>query len=74
MTPETTTYHAAGLTCEHCAAAVRDELTALPGVRDVEVQLAPDGISTLRVTADEPLLEEDVAAALDEAGDYELVR
>lgn len=74
MTPDTTTYHVAGLTCEHCVAAVREEFTGLPGVRDVEVDLDPEGISTLRVTADEPLLDEDVAAALGEAGDYELVR
>ena len=74
MSPETTTYRVAGMTCEHCVGAVRDELTALPGVRDVEVELDPEGISTLRVTADEPLPEEDVSAALDEAGSYELVR
>ena len=29
------TYAVTGLTCEHCVRAVTDELTALPGVRDV---------------------------------------
>ena len=32
----TTTYGVTGMTCDHCVRAVTDELTALPGVRDVE--------------------------------------
>ena len=34
-------YGVTGMTCEHCVRAVTDELTGLPGVRDVEV----DGVS-----------------------------
>jgi copper ion binding protein len=33
------TYNVTGMSCEHCVAAVRDELGELPGVSDVEVDL-----------------------------------
>jgi hypothetical protein len=44
----------------------------LAGVRDVQIDLVAGGISTLRVTADQELTDDEVAVALDEAGDYEL--
>ena len=66
------TYRVTGMTCEHCAHAVSDELTALQGVSDVRVQLNPGGESDVTVTSDAPLPAEAVAAALDEAGDYQL--
>ena len=62
-----------GMTCQHCVKAVTDELTALAGVQDVAVDLDPAGASTVTVTSDAPLSEQQVAAALDEAGDYRLV-
>ena len=68
----TTTYAVTGLTCQHCVAAVTDELAALDGVRDVSVDLAAGGTSTVTVSSDAPLPEDRVAAALDEAGDYRL--
>ncbi|HKC28782.1 MAG TPA: heavy metal-associated domain-containing protein [Jatrophihabitans sp.] len=61
-----------GMTCEHCVGAVRSELGALPGVTRVEIELQPGAASTVRVTSDAPLQDADVAAALDEAGDYHL--
>lgn len=61
----TTTYQVTGMTCGHCVSAVTAELTALPGVRQVEVDL-PTGAVT--VTSDAPLPPGDVAAAVDEAG------
>lgn len=67
-------FHATGLTCGHCAAAVTEELTALDGVSDVAVEVVADGTSTVSVTADRPLADPEVAAALDEAGGYALVR
>lgn len=66
------TYRVTGMTCEHCAHAVSDELTALDSVRDVTVQLKPGGESQVTVTSDGPLPAEAVAAALDAAGDYQL--
>jgi copper chaperone len=69
----TASYPVTGLTCGHCAAAVTQELSALDGVHDVAVDLSAGGTSTVTVTSDAPLDREQVAAALDEAGDYRLV-
>jgi copper chaperone CopZ len=66
------TYQVTGMTCEHCARAVTEELTRLDGVREVSVELVPEGSSTVTVTSDGPLPADAVAAALDEAGDYRL--
>ena len=68
----TTTYPVTGMTCEHCVHAVTGELKSLGGVRDVTVDFVPGGLSTVTVTSDEPLGGQEVAAALDEAGDYRL--
>ena len=72
-TSTTTTYSVTGMTCGHCVAAVTEEISKLPGVQDVAVDLDPAGASTVTVTSDAPLSEQQVAAALDEAGDYRLV-
>ena len=72
MSTSTQTFAVTGLTCEHCVHAVESELGALTGVRGVAVDLDAGGVSTVRVTADSPLSAEQVAAALDEAGDYRL--
>jgi copper chaperone CopZ len=61
-----------GMTCGHCVSAVSSEIGALPGVSEVAVDLDAGGTSTVHVTADAPLTDEQVAAALDEAGDYHL--
>ena len=66
------TYAVTGLTCEHCVRAVTDELTALPGVRDVGVDLVVGGTSIVRVVSDAPLADSAVREAVDEAG-YTLV-
>ncbi len=66
------TYQVTGMTCEHCAHAVSSELKSLDGVRDVTVELNPGGESAVTVSSDAPLPQESVAAALDEAGDYQL--
>ena len=68
----TATYGVVGMTCGHCVHAVSSELQELPGVRDVEVELVEGGTSVVRVVSDEPLTEDAVRSAVDEAG-YELV-
>ena len=68
----TTTYAVTGMTCEHCAHAVTEELSALDGVTEVSVALAPGGESKVSVNSAVPLAQQSVAAALDEAGDYQL--
>jgi copper chaperone CopZ len=67
----TDTYRVNGMTCEHCVAAVTEELTALDGVTAVDIELVAGGESTVTVTSAEPLDPSLVAAAVDEAG-YEL--
>lgn len=68
----TQTYSVTGMTCGHCAHAVTTELKELDGVSDVDVDLVAGGTSTVTVTSSRPLEEAQVAAALDEAGDYQL--
>jgi len=68
------TYQVTGMTCEHCVHAVTEELTNLGGVTSVTVDLVPAGTSTVTVIGEAPLPEHAVAAALDEAGDYQLAR
>ena len=72
MTSQTSTYLVTGMTCGHCVSAVTAELSALDGVEDVAVQLAPEGASTVTITTAQPLTDAQVATALDEAGDYRL--
>ena len=67
----TTTYSVTGMTCGHCAAAVTEELTKLPGVREVSIDLNAGGTSAVHVTSESALDEAAVRDAVDEAG-YEL--
>ncbi|MCM4081955.1 heavy-metal-associated domain-containing protein [Paractinoplanes hotanensis] len=64
----TSTYTVTGMTCGHCVQAVTGELSALPGVDDVQVDLASGAVT---VTSEAPLADDAVRAAVDEAG-YEL--
>lgn len=68
----TENYTVTGMTCDHCAHAVTEELAALPGVQDVRVDLVAGGESVVTVTSERTLTQEAVAGALDEAGDYRL--
>ena len=68
----TQTFHVIGMTCGHCVHAVSTELKEIPAVTDVTVDLVAEGTSTVRVTSDTSISEAEVAAALDEAGDYHL--
>jgi copper chaperone len=67
-----TTYGVEGMTCGHCVSAVIEEIEALDGVTSVSVDLAPGGRSTVKVAGTRQLSDVEVAAALDEAGDYRL--
>ena len=67
----TRTYAVAGMTCGHCAASVTEELQELPGVGEVDVDLVAGGTSTVTVTSTQPLDDESVQAAVEEAG-YQL--
>lgn len=64
----TTTYKVNGMTCAHCVASVTEEISAIPGVSDVSVDLASGRVD---VTSDAPVDDATVAAAVAEAG-YEV--
>jgi copper chaperone CopZ len=59
------TYSVTGMTCGHCVQAVTEELTKVPGVHDVRVDLVTGEVS---VTSDAQLPIDAVRAAVDEAG------
>jgi len=59
------TYTVTGMTCAHCVQAVTGEISALPGVADVRVDLASGAVT---VTSDAPLSDDVVRTAVDEAG------
>lgn len=67
-------FRATGLTCGHCAKAVSEELLALDGVLDAQVEVVDGGTSTVTVVTERDLTDEEVVQALDEAGEYVLVR
>jgi copper chaperone len=64
----TSTYSVVGMTCGHCAGSVREELGRLDGVSQVDVDLASGNVD---VTSATPLSDDDVKAAVEEAG-YQL--
>ena len=64
----TASYTVAGMTCGHCVNAVTEEVSAVPGVTAVDVDLASGGLT---VTSTEPVDDGAVRAAVEEAG-YEL--
>jgi copper chaperone len=57
-----------GMTCNHCVTAIHEEVSAVPGVQRVQVDL-PTGRLTLQ--ADREIGRDEIAAAVDEAG-YQL--
>jgi copper chaperone len=54
-----------GMSCDHCASAVRSEIIKLPGVTTVEVDVAAD---TVQITATQVPGEAALRAAVEEAG------
>ncbi|HET6950256.1 MAG TPA: heavy-metal-associated domain-containing protein [Acidimicrobiales bacterium] len=63
MTHET--YTVVGMTCDHCARSVTQEVSAVDGVTDVQVDLAT---GLVNVTTAQPVPVAAVQAAVEEAG------
>lgn len=61
----TATFTVLGMTCGHCVSSVTEEVTGLPGVTDIDVDLAT---GELTVTSDDPVDTTNVVAAVQEAG------
>ena len=67
---KTTEFLVTGITCAHCEQAVSSEVSQIAGVENVEVSAAT---GRLVITSSEPVADEQVLAAVDEAG-YTAVR
>ena len=63
-------FQVTGMTCGHCEMSIREEVSEVPGVEDVQVS-AQNG--TLVVTGSAPIDETRILAAVAEAG-YSAVR
>jgi copper chaperone len=64
----TANYTVVGMTCGHCVSAVTEEVSQVPGVTGVDVDLASGGLT---VTSGAPVDADAVRAAVEEAG-YEV--
>ena len=64
----TQTVRVAGMTCHHCVMSVTEEVGEIAGVTGVDVDLVAGGTSTVTITADAPVADEAIAAAVSEAG------
>ena len=67
---QTTEYKVTGMSCGHCEASVRGEVSKLAGIERIDVSAAT---GRLIVESTASLTDADVIAAVDEAG-YEAVR
>ena len=67
MSTDTRTYTVSGMTCAHCVASVREEVSEVAGVSSVDVDLDSGRLTV----AGEGFADEAVAAAVSEAG-YEV--
>ena len=65
MSESTSTWTVTGMTCGHCVASVTEEVSAIEGVQEVNVDLSSGEVV---VTSAGPLSRETVAAAVEEAG------
>lgn len=59
------TYDVTGMTCDHCRRSVAAEVGAVPGVTDVDVDLATGKVT---VTSQQPVSTEQIREAVTEAG------
>ncbi|MPZ62593.1 MAG: copper ion binding protein [Propionibacteriales bacterium] len=62
-----TTYRVSGMSCEHCVAAVSEEVGRVPGVSQVDVALEQGTVTVSGSAYD----DQAVRSAIDEAG-YEV--
>ncbi|MGP4103816.1 heavy-metal-associated domain-containing protein [Nonomuraea sp. KM90] len=61
----TATYTVTGMACDHCASSVKEEVSKVLGVTNVEVDLKS---GLLTVESDGPIDTAMIVAAVDEAG------
>ena len=68
MSQTVTTIAVSGMTCGHCVASVTEELSEVPGVTAVDVDLHAGSDSPVTITSEAPLDPAAVEAAVAEAG------
>ena len=61
----TQTFVVTGMTCGHCEASVREEVSEIPGLKDIEVDRTRNFLS---VSSDSDIDNAAVIAAVEEAG------
>ena len=66
----TQSFTVSGMSCSHCVNAVTEELSAVPGVTDVQVSLDSGAVT---VTSERELPQSALAEAVEEA-DYSITR
>ncbi|MEX3610701.1 heavy-metal-associated domain-containing protein [Rothia sp. LK2588] len=59
---------ATGLTCNHCAMSVTEELQEIENVKDVNVEVVNGGESTVTINHEGELSEQAIDEAITEAG------
>jgi copper ion binding protein len=59
------TYTVVGMTCRHCVASVTEEVSEVPGVAEVDVDL---DTGNLTVQSNQPVNRDQIEAAVHEAG------
>jgi copper chaperone len=64
----TVTMTVTGMTCGHCASSVREEVENIPGVTEVDVELAS---GKLTIDSEAPIQTDAIKGAVEEAG-YQL--
>lgn len=57
-----------GMTCAHCVRSVTEEISEIPGVQGVSVDLRVGGVSRVTVASEAPLDSALVRNAVEEAG------
>ena len=68
MNTVSTTVNVSGMTCGHCVSAVSEELEALAGVEQVDVDLNAGGVSSVTITSAGVLSAAEIGEAIAEAG------
>lgn len=64
----TQTFTVTGMTCGHCVASVTEEVTEVPGVAAVDVDLASGALTVTPSDPDSPVDDAAIRAAVEEAG------
>jgi copper chaperone CopZ len=67
------TFAVAGLRCQGCVETISNALNALQSVRAVSIDLDTEGASTVRVSTETELTNEQVEAALKDTGSFTVV-